>query len=149
MVDDLREDSAWKVSINSPQAGDYSAVWWEWEILGLPPGDIMAFSPFINAPHSARVNAGDTIAWSAYLKVDSLTGTPQEFPYIQFYTSGGSSIRLDKGTVSNLTGSYVQYSMNIVAPTNAHYMRAAFGFAGGSGNGSSLYFDTAVLGVTP
>ena len=150
VVDDLREDYAWKVSVDDPQAGDYHAAWWRWDIgAAIPPGDICAFSPFIDAPHSARVNAGDTVDWSAYLKVTSTTGTPQTFPYVQFYTSGGSSVRLDKGTTSNLTGTYTQYSMNVVAPASAHYMRCAFGFVQGTGNTAPLRMDTAVLGVTP
>jgi hypothetical protein len=148
VVNDVNEDFAWKVSVNSPQAGDYHAIWVRWWN-GVPPGDICAFSPFINAPHSARVNAGDGVTWSAYLKVFKTSGTPQAYPYIQFYNSGGSSIQLVKGTTSSLTTSYVQRSMSVTAPAGAHYMRCAFGFLQGTNNPHPVYLDSAVLGVTP
>lgn len=144
--DGSKEDQGWKVSVHDPHTGDYHAVWWEWNNGGIPPGELGVISPFIDAPFSARVNPGDTVTWSGYAKVDSITGTPQMFLVIRFYAPNFSIIGGYQSTTSSLTTTYTQYSVSGVAPSGTHYIRAYFAFVG-SGNDSWVAIDTASLGV--
>lgn len=147
-INDLTADTGWKVTISNPHSGDYHAIWLDW-ISNSIPGEIVAFSPFISAPHSARVNPGDTVTWSAYLMITDVRGTPQTFPYLQFFNSSGSAIWTTLGTATNLTTTYAQVSMNVVAPAGSHYVRAVFGFQGDGFQSIHTYFDTASLGIQP
>ena len=147
--DGTRYDSYWKVSVHDPHGGDYHAVWWMFANgSGLPPAEICAFSPWIDAPFSARVNPGDAITWSARLKVEATTGTPQARPYLRFFRPDFSSNGTALGTFANLTTSYTQYSVSTTAPPSSHYVRACFAFLGGSGNDRPVFLDSAILGVT-
>lgn len=148
-TDGDRDDNAWKVSVHNPHSGDYHAIWWEWNSNGFFPADICAFSPFISAPFSARVKPSDAVTWSAYLKVSFTTGTPACFPFVRFFDQSFTVVGTVLGTLTNLTTSYAQFSMSTSAPPNSYYMRACFGFSGGSGNEWPVQMDTAVLGVQP
>jgi hypothetical protein len=144
-----RYDDWWKVSVHDPHSGDYHAVWWMWDNGdGLPPSEITAFSPFIRAPFSARVNAGDAVSWSIYCKIISAVGTPQITMILRFFRQNYSIT----GTVSTVPialtpGGYTQFSVSGNAPPGTYYVRAVVGFSGGVGNIAPVFLDSAVLGV--
>lgn len=142
-----RDDQAWKVSVHDPQAGDYHAIYWWWDASGFPPPELCAFSPFIGAPFSCRVNPGDDITWSAYSKVFATTGTPQVSMVLRFYNQSFGLIAASQSSFANLTTSYAQYSHTATAPSGSYYLRACLSFLGGTGNEWPVYVDTAVLGV--
>lgn len=150
---DLREDHSWKVSTHDPHSGDYHAMWVRWlDDSGFPPGNIMPFSPFISAPHSARVEPGDTVTWSAYLYYAGDGWQGSTVPILQFYNSGGSIVHQAQGATSSLTTTYTQYSVSTTAPAGSYYLRAIFSFSGTLRPGDdhySVFFDTASLGIEP
>ena len=147
-VTDDFSDTAWKVSTASPRSGVWGATWWDWQAepsLGHPA--LLSIQGF-NHPvgMSARVTSGDTVTWSAYVKVSSTTGTPKITRWVTFFTSGGSALISNTSTTA-LTTSYAQYSITVGAPSNAYYVRVLFDWEGTGASRTVTYVDDASLGV--
>jgi hypothetical protein len=76
--------------------------------------------------YTARVEAGDTVEWSAHLMADVLTATPTLTMVMDFldtdwtFNFGGTGLSGYTEASFNLTGSYARYSISTTAPSGAH-----------------------------
>jgi hypothetical protein len=148
VVGDAPSDMAWKMSNASPRSGTWGAVWFDWQAESSFNHPALLMVQGFNHPAgvSARCESGDTITWSTYAKASSTTGTPQVVLWVTFYTSGVAAL-ISNTQTSNLTTSYAQYSMSVGAPSNSHYVRVMFDWAGTGASRTITYVDDAALGV--
>lgn len=146
----LGTDQAWKVSLVEPRSGTYHAAWWSWSNGDIPPGELCPINPYLSAPFSARVEPGDSVTFSYWVKTGSGYGvlTPSEaFATVRFYNASFSLLRADVSTPVVTGTTYTQISSNTVsAPAGAKYVRCCAGFINVPGN-SVAYVDDAALAV--
>lgn len=144
---DQPTDPMWHVTTFDARAIEYGAYWLRWSGTNLTPAELSAYSPY-TPPFSCRVEPGDSVVWSGWLRVSSTTGIPQVILILRWYNSAGSLINVTQGTATSLTITRTQYSYSQTAPSGCHYLRATYAFAGTGALGTITVVDSARLGVT-
>lgn len=146
---DWATDPMWHITTFDARAIEYGAYWMRWSGARntLVPAELTAYSPY-TPPFSCRVEPGDSIVWSGWVRVSSTEGTPQIILILRWYNSSGSLINVTQGTTTALSTTRTQYSYSQTAPSGAHYLRATFAFAGTGTSFTVTVLDSARLGVT-
>lgn len=146
---DNPSDPMWHITTFDARAIEYGAYWMRWSGAHntLVPAELTAFSPY-TPPFSCRVEPGDSIVWSGWVRVSAIAGVPQIILILRWYNSSGNLTNVTQGATTALTTTRTLYSYAQTAPPGAYYLRATYAFAGTGDYATVVVVDSATLGVT-
>lgn len=151
---------SWAVTRADPYLGDFSMAWWRWsEGPGRNPMPLLVQAPGLPGGYSARVQAGDSVAFSVRSKmypdlpyVDDCQ--PKISVLLYYYNQAGTAIVGGGNHYQALTrSSYGDYEYTTIAPSGSYFVRAFAAFtasnpgAFGPANDPSVLVDSGVLSV--